>query len=388
MKGFTVSMANKSMKISVLDLATIVMTIKVFLSYSRAIPKSPLLDTLLTGLFVVCVVFIVIRKHYNIKTLAVIGVISLAVLYTSIQTKYSDPMITYLFILALKDKDINKQISLIYKSYSVLLIVHAVVTAIRYFTGSIALGLTTRGTYRYSLGLVHPNTLGGLTFLVVAMHLWSNYDHLKRKDYIVSAVCSIVAYLLSKSRTSFALAIICIVLVAVSKRRSHVFARITSNVAKIIFPLLTIIMFYVVRLYELGNAHAIAINKLLTGRINLGAYAFSRTGFTLLGRYIDFYGALDSFNFDYGLSNFTFDCTYTFMMCSMGVIYVIAISVFFYLLALKKNTLLNIYIILWAIYGITEVSCLNGFKFFPIFFIAVLLSNKQYGGELSNERDY
>ncbi len=370
-------MKKSMLTISVLDIATYSMVVKTFLSLSVAIPSNDIIDSILTVIFILTVIYSILRKNYKQKELIVIFGISLVLLYTSLTNKYYDPLISFLFIIAIKNSDINSIIKKIYKCNLYMLALHSIFTVVGLISGRIVLINFIRGVYRVNLGFVHPNSFGAFCFVMISMNLWINYEVLNRKKYLFSIFIAVVCFFLSQSRTAFFLSIICIILVMLSKRNA-LLIKCVNLAAKILFPLSALFVYVLVRLYEKGSEIAILFDNFLTGRINLGAFALNRVGFTYLGRFIDFYGRLASYQADYTLNTFTFDCIYTFMFCSMGLIYVVIFSLLFYLLAKRKNVLINIYLILWILYGITEVTCLNGFNFFPFFLLVVLINKKSY----------
>lgn len=380
-------MKRNAMKISILDIATYSMTIKAFLSISVAIPSVKIVDLALTGLFIGAVVYEIVAKRYSAKGLFMIGCTALLLLYTTLVTKYSDPMITFMFIVAIKGREINKIIAKIYKCDLLMTVIHFVFTIYGSIAGNLILVNYSRNVYRYNLGFVHANALGAFCFAMIIMYIWLHYKRLKGRNFAFLLLISVVCYGLCKSRTAFLLSILGIILFALAKKGYNAFSNVINFTAKILFPVTAGMIYLITRLYEKGNVIGVLIDNLLTGRINLGAYALDRVGFTLLGRNIDFYGKLASFNPKYNLISFTFDCVYTFIFCSMGLLYLVLFSLLFFKLASKNNVLINISLILWVLYGVTEVACLNGFDFFPIFFSVHLINGRQFLTNDTNERN-
>ena len=111
------------------------------------------------------------------------------------------------------------------------------------------------------------------------------------------------------------------------------------------------------------------MDKLLSARIRLGAYAYNNYGISLLGQDMNDINVIwDSF---WQLSGFTFDCTYTFLMINQGIIWLFIIIVAFYFLAKRGTEQVWVMIIAWSLYAVTEVHGLNSFKCFPILLIAM-----------------
>lgn len=372
--GASLNMIRPGKGFKIIDIITVLMVVKIFLLGSRAIPSIPLLDEILVVLFLLLTVFLIIKKRYSIKNLVLISAFSLLMLYTAIKSDYSDPLITFLFILAVKDLNIDDRIKLIYKTYIALIPIHIIFTIYNVAFQGMSLGYYDRDMFRFSLGFTHPNTLGGLSFILSSMFLWINFSKLKCKHFIGILLFLTLFFELSGSRTAYALGLINIFIVFILKKDKRIWNNIISFIAKIIFPTLGFFSFLLIQLFNEKNLIAIILDQLLTNRIRLGAYAYDRVGYTLLGQKIDFFGVLDRYSAEYGLNTFTFDNVYTFMICCMGLLYLVLLSVLFYKLSKLNNVRVNAYLILWALYGITEVACLNGFKYFPIFFIAMLLN--------------
>lgn len=363
-------------KVSVYDIAIFSMVAKGFVDASGAIPSSQIIDVLCVGAYIISIVFLIVKKRYTLNTLILIGMVSLVLLYTSAKTGYSDPMISFLCIVAIKGKDFNTIVNKILKYYLLMFMVHFLLTIVGAFLGNVRLSIVNRGVLRYTLGFVHPNTTGAKFFVLLVLLLWNRFKRIKWAEIISLFVLETIVYYICKSRTAYILSIIALILFPIAQRPNVIIQKLFTNIAKFIFPATAIGIYVVTVLYQKGNIIGILINKGLTGRINMAAYAMNRVGFTLLGREIDFYGRLSSYSYEYSLHSFTFDCVYSFIFCSMGLVYLAVLSLLFFQLACKKNVLVNVGIILWALNGITEVTCLNGFNFFPIFCLSFLLSDR------------
>ena len=364
------------LKISTIDLPIFVMVAKIFMNCSQVIPSFQVLDNIFVIIYLICIIYLILKEKYTVRNLITISIISIFIFYSAVVTGYSDLLISYLFILAIRDCNFDLIIKHIYKFYVFFFILHIVLTITFSFTGTLTTSVFFRGVNRYTLGFTHPNTAGGKFFTLTLLYLWVYRNSIDIKRILVLINVNLIVYLLSDSRTAFILSILSIILFKIGSKKYVYLHIIINKIALIIFPFLSILIYIFILLYDKSNPIALIMNKLLTGRINLGAYALNRVGLTFFGRFIDFYGDLSQYSAMYGLNNFTFDCIYSFFFCNMGLIYIIILSLEFYFIAKRKTIYINICIILWSLYGVTEVSCLNVFNCYPIVFIVLLINSK------------
>ena len=364
----------KNGRVSIVNVSILCMVVKNFMETSAAIPSISLIDNLLVILYIVCVVLLIIKKKYNLRELLLIGTISFALLYTSIVTGYSDPIISFLFIVAIKDKNIDDIICIIYKYYCAMLAVHIICTIPLALTSSICMVMHIRGIDRYTLGFIHPNAAGSKFFTIMMLYLWVKKN--KKTNLFLEIIVSTGVYFLCRSRTAYMLSLMTIFIAYLMKKNNHAIDSLINKLAGVVFPSTAALIYLLIKLYETRNPLAVIVNDALSGRINLAAYALNRVGFTIFGRSIDFYGALSSYSARYAINDFTFDCIYSFIFCSMGLVYLGILSILFLKLASEKQVWINAAIIVWSLYAVTEVSGLNGFNLFPIFYLVILINGK------------
>jgi hypothetical protein len=117
------------------------------------------------------------------------------------------------------------------------------------------------------------------------------------------------------------------------------------------------------------------MDTFLNARIRLGAYAYNRYGLTILGRnFLSFHAVWDE---KWKLNWFTFDCTYSYLMINMGVIWIVFIALIFWKLADYKSNKVNIAIVVWSLYAVSEVHALNSFLCYPILLTVLLFEKKK-----------
>lgn len=146
--------------------------------------------------------------------------------------------------------------------------------------------------------------------------------------------------------------------------------------AEFIVPICSGLTLLCVNLLLSGNLIAEAVNALLSDRIKLGAYGVSHYGYSFLGQKVAKTNIV--WEAEWGFNGFTFDNIYTYLAVNQGIIWILLLSVLFYYLAKKEDLKTSIFIIIWALYGITEVHGLNGFISFPILLVVSLFEHRVF----------
>ena len=127
--------------------------------------------------------------------------------------------------------------------------------------------------------------------------------------------------------------------------------------------------------YTTGHSIVRFLDTMLSNRIKLGAYGFANYGITMFGdNMMNNIVVWDSY---WRLNSHTFDCLYSYLAMNQGLIWLIISSVLFFALAKKSDMKINICIIVWAFYGITEVHGLNGYQCFPVLLLVLLFNHKK-----------
>ena len=79
---------------------------------------------------------------------------------------------------------------------------------------------------------------------------------------------------------------------------------------------------------------------------------------------------------EWQLNYFTLDCTYTSLWVNIGWMWIIILMVCFLMLAKRKEIKISLFIIMWALYAISEVHGLDAYLCFPILMVVLLLNNQ------------
>lgn len=350
----------------------LIMCLKTSFIQSQIIPYTNTIDNIFTILSVMCLAVSIIKERYSIKTLFLYGAITLLSLFSVLQTGNYGFLITIIVCLAIREKNMDKILKFIYKYQLFFFVIHTFVAILLSVFGKLSLVMTIDGIERYSFGFRHTNSFSIYLFNLLILWAWLNYDKIKTRHIFGIFVIALMAVSFTRTRTSFMTTCIFCVLLSISISKYSV-KNVLNLVAGVIVPVCAGATLWCVKLFMAGDKLAILINELLTSRIKLGAYGVSHFGYSLLGQNISNYSVV--WDAEWRLNGFTFDNLYTYLAVNQGFIWIVILSILFYLLAKKRSPKLSVFIVIWTLYGITEVHGLNGFNCFPIFLIALLFEN-------------
>ena len=240
------------------------------------------------------------------------------------------------------------------------------------------------GVERYNFGMSHPNIFSALILNLILMWIYINFANIQAKNIFVIFAVGFITYMFTRTRTFIVvISLICIMVYIVRrKKQKHAFLNFT---AKWVTPIMATITYVLVGLYLKGNAVAIVVDKFLSSRIKLAAYAIINFGVTLFGENLSVFSiTYDQF---WKLNSFSFDNIYSYFLSNVGLIWLVVICMCFYLLAKKMDTRVSILIIAWALYGMSEVHGINCYECFPILLCASLLPKTNKGNLVYDKRN-
>lgn len=331
------------------------------------LPRNNIIELLVSSVASAFLLLAIFEKTYSFKIFMIYITMLALLIYTSTQSTITTIFVDMITCIAIYREDFNKVISIIYKYEKFFM---AVSFLIFIFSGMKPI-VTGRGFLgmRFGFGFGHPNTFSMWLFNLIMMWTWLNFERLKFSHYISIILVAILSYLFTDTRTSIINTVILVLLSVCAKNfRSK---NILRYAAEFCVPLISIFI-YVLIVTRSQSAISVLFDKILSGRILLGAYAYNNYGLTLLGQHIDYAVAPDP---TWNINSFTFDSIYTYTMIQVGIIWLFLISVLYFMLACENNKKVNCFIILWALYGITEIHIMNCYMCFPVLLIS-LLQNK------------
>lgn len=231
------------------------------------------------------------------------------------------------------------------------------------------------GIIKYAYGFFHPNTLGILCFAILVEWLYLQYKTLRLIEWVIVGGIAFYIFDMAASRTSAYTFTVIFILFLLAKTWPRFYSfRITRYMFTVITPILALFSWYLVKLYQEGNAVAIVINTLTTARLMYASNFLNQYGLSLFGNDIEFVSSRAAQL--QGISGEILDMAYIRGPILYGIVFSTVIFAGYMLLIYKnmKNELndINIGMILLTTYyiilGFGETYVLN-----PIFCIPMLL---------------
>lgn len=364
---------NRTYKCNLIQLAITLLVIKAIFSSSFILPLPSLLDNLINA-FVVCVfLFKIIHMQFSLKQFLIFIYFGILIFFTSLSIKQYDILISFIAICLLMGEETNEYFKYMLKLESIILVFHVCLAFVLSF-GELGKIIWVQGeSIQFNGGFIHENVLSTYVFSCMLIYLWINFDKLKLKNMLFLILTCIIVYVFTRSRTTLILNILMIILVFIFSSKKRSFEIILKKTLPFLFPTISIAMFYFITHYLDNNSLILKLNELLTGRIKLGAYAFSRSGICFLPRYLDYANiGYVEWDFFWRFQTFTFDNLFSYMFIQLGVIWIITVSILIIQIIKKTNYKFHIYILLWILYSVTEIHGLNGFRYFPILLLSTI----------------
>lgn len=366
-------MKTGKLTVSCMTLGTILMATKVMLSYGKILPYSNGFDTILVGIALVCFVTRILTQKYSGKILAIYFAISVLALYSCIQAKNNSILITIVTLFALRNYDINKFLKTIFKVESIWCGFHVVYSLLySIFVSWDKYLLYLDGRYRFSFGFAHANTFSALLFCNLMLYIWLNYESNLSKALLKTTIIECIAFVFTNSRTSMATYIILAFLILI--RNNSIGRKLTKLLCEFGIPVFSICFISLIKGYIKGNPLSYLVDAVLTSRVKLGAYAYKDYGITFIGQYVKYLNNI-SWDQKWQLNSFTFDNVYSFLAISLGVVWIVVLSLAYYKCAKQLDVKSLIFMGIWIIYGLSETTILNGYFCFPVFLLVKILGN-------------
>lgn len=358
-----------------IKLAVAMLVLKTFLSFTTLAPYSDMLDNALAFFSAGLFVLVILEKRYARKTLLIYAIITLFGLYSAVQVGNVGFLITIITWFAVREENIDVIVKYIYQIELLLFLTVVVISGLMSVIGIKSIATVISGELRYNFGFSHPNTFSMLLFNLILMWVYINFNKIRMKNIVAIFLLTIIAYSFTKTRT-FLVDVGCLLLILMITKVNKIrINNIISVIARFITPTLAVGTYALAILYMAGNTVAITIDDILSYRIRLVAYGLTQYGVSFFGKNLSNITVV--YDQYWRLNSFTFDNIYAYLLTNIGIIWLVVICICFYFLAKKKEPKLCIFIIVWALYGMTEVHGINCYECFPILMCTVLLKTKK-----------
>ena len=164
-------------------------------------------------MLLVAIIYIVIRKYSN-KELIRNSFLVLIGILCYVSSGFSSLLMTVLAIILMPNNYLEIILKMILKEETILFGIIVIFSLLGVLDmGGVKINKGSYITDGVSLGFTHPNMLAAQGTSIILLYLCLNKDKLKTRHYIVSLMCEILLFVLSKGRSSFFLGIFAIILI-------------------------------------------------------------------------------------------------------------------------------------------------------------------------------
>lgn len=228
-------------------------------------------------------------KRYKLfdflKYIAILGVL----LAVEISNSDRSLLIYVLFVILAQYIDVEKLLR-----YDIIL----KICILAVIVGMSLVGITSNysavinDNYKQAWGFSHPNVFTGYALIILVEWLCARYKSMKWPEWLLIVLCALAIMQIGGGRSSIYTFAVVLLLYLLAKFAHRIFLLKPVRIAfMVITPLMAIISFWVVSLYNQGNAAVIALNTVMTGRISLAARFLNTYSIGLFGQEIEYVGS-------------------------------------------------------------------------------------------------
>lgn len=370
----------------ILYFALAIYVLEQVLSFSDIFPFSVGTEKVLKLIYVLAIAVVFLLQDYSPKLYLAYGLLGAACVLTRLGSGLMFWVYSVITILALRQEDISDVFRFLRWCLTISLLILALAFAVKYFQGQRQfIEIDNVGRRRVRLGFLHANSLATYFFNLMLLWVWEKYESIGPRAIAGLLLTTVAMYLLTDSRTAFLCEMLLCLMIVLAKYGGkaagllHFGARWAAPAAAV-FMLACSVMW----LAPTRSPFAVKVNRLLSGRVYLSAYAVKHFGFTLFGQSMP----LDPVTVspEWPIPFFTLDCAYSVFCCCIGAIWLILICVSFYKLAKLRNPRISIFLILWALYSVSESLTLYVCFFSPLLLISILFRPSLAKAALTDQR--
>lgn len=223
-------------------------------------------DVIQYSALLVAIIYIVIRKYSN-KELIRNSFLVLIGILCYVSSGFSGLLMTVLAIILMPNNYLEIILKMILKEETILFGIIVIFSLVGVLDmGGVKINKGSYITDGVSLGFTHPNMLAAQGTSIILLYLCLNKDKLKTRHYMVSLMCEISLFVLSKGRTSFFLGIFAIILIGIGNFCMICFSLLAQPFIKLFFGERMLLSF--------STALWLGINLMLTFLIQLPSQVF------------------------------------------------------------------------------------------------------------------
>lgn len=365
-------MKDKNFRQNIFEFAFIVLAVKNVLDSSSLLKRPDIVDTLLIIIFLGFIFWKLALQTYSWMRIVVFAVFWLLSIYTCIKGNYFYLIFTFLGTIAMQDVEIKEVVKKTSTIKIILILIHVLASLFfLVFMPEKVETIVRNGVTRYGFMLGHPNTFSMYVLWTSMEFIYARYEKLRIPKLLIIWFINAFTYLITNSNTSIIVSTITIALIIFEKCGKEKAISFVKPVSKYAFLVCSIAFPLIIASYTKLSGGALSLfntlDKMFTGRLLYGAYAYDEYGFTLLGRTIWF--SSKTYWRGHWFDTIIFDNSYIWMFIIYGYLYLIIISIGFILISKRTTTLEKILLIGFTVYGIMEAYIINASICFPLFFI-------------------
>ena len=356
----------------ILYFALAVYVLEQVLFFSDIFPFSVGTEKVLKLIYVLTIAVVFLLQDYSPKLYLAYGLLGAACVLTRLGSGLMFWVYSVITILALRQEDISDVFRFLRWCLTISLLILTLAFAVKYFQGQRQfIEIDNVGRQRVRLGFLHANSLSTYFFNLMLLWVWEKYESIGPRAIAGLLLTTVAMYLLTDSRTAFLCEMLLCLMIVLAKYGRKA-AGLLHFGAKWAAPAAAVFMLACSVMWLAPNRGSFVekVNRLLSTRVYLSAYAVKHFGCTLLGQSMP----LDPVTVspEWPIPFFTLDCAYSFFCCCIGAIWLILICVSFYKLAKLRDPRVSIFLILWALYSVSETITLYVFFFSPLLLISIL----------------
>lgn len=326
----------------------------------------------MTLIFVIAVMYIMINQPMEVGFMIKLTMMILIMIFSYMKMRYFYVFISFFCIVLYADVDYLKVLRWSYQIKAFWLAVHIFSYIVTYICTPEKIDYVYRnGVPRHYFFLSHANTFSMLLVWTILEFLYVNKERLHMLHLVALWLCNVILNMFCDSKTSMVTCTIIIFLLILYKSPIEVpfkWVRFAAKYGFGIFSVLfcTIIIFY--RSYN-GTLKVLfeKLDQFFTGRLLFGAFAYDTNGWTLFGKTIHFNGTV--YWDGHWIDSLVMDNAYYYCFLYLGTVYLIIISIGFFLAEKYMDDEECIFVLAYILYAATENYVVNSIYCFPLLFI-------------------
>lgn len=233
----------------------------------------PLCGIVANGVMIaLCIIFLCTKRC---SLLGFLGYVFLMVVVYLIEINATSRtlLMNVMFMLNVSNVNISKLMWIDFKLKTVLLFLMLFLCACGVTEDVVHM---VNGVPKHSMGTINPNILGAYLITILLEWLCLHYGSIKKYQYVVIAALSYIVYIVTMARTSVYTFWVVLLLFILADRVPEIFQlRLVKVSLTLLMPAMSVLSFWLTHLYANGNMLAVAVNRIMTGRLRYAAHALS-----------------------------------------------------------------------------------------------------------------